>query len=91
MRLLLLLALALAVGVSGAAAAAPTGATALCRDGTYSYSKHHSGTCSHHGGVEAVAERERLAGGSSGGIKTGRTVLLGHRTQTSRLRPLSAP
>src|SRR5438552_1946042 len=30
---------------------APTGATARCRDGTYSFSKHHSGTCSHHGGV----------------------------------------
>ena len=29
----------------------PTGATALCVDGTYSYSEHASGTCSHHGGV----------------------------------------
>ena len=29
----------------------PTGATAKCRDGTYSYSRHASGTCSHHGGV----------------------------------------
>jgi hypothetical protein len=29
----------------------PTGATAKCRDGTYSYSEHASGTCSHHGGV----------------------------------------
>lgn len=27
------------------------GATALCNDGTYSYSVHHRGTCSHHGGV----------------------------------------
>lgn len=27
------------------------GATAICRDGTYSYSQHRSGTCSHHGGV----------------------------------------
>jgi hypothetical protein len=25
--------------------------TAVCRDGTYSYSQHRSGTCSHHGGV----------------------------------------
>jgi hypothetical protein len=31
----------------------PSGATAKCRDGTYSYSQHHSGTCSHHGGVAA--------------------------------------
>lgn len=30
---------------------APTGATAKCRDGTYSFSQHHSGTCSYHGGV----------------------------------------
>jgi hypothetical protein len=29
----------------------PQGATALCRDGTYSFSEHHSGTCSGHGGV----------------------------------------
>ena len=31
----------------------PTGATALCGDGTYSYSQHpySGGTCSHHGGV----------------------------------------
>lgn len=30
---------------------APSGATARCNDGTYSYSQHRSGTCSHHGGV----------------------------------------
>jgi hypothetical protein len=29
----------------------PRGATARCSDGTYSYSQHASGTCSHHGGV----------------------------------------
>ena len=29
----------------------PAGATALCNDGTYSFSQHRSGTCSHHGGV----------------------------------------
>jgi hypothetical protein len=29
----------------------PTGATAKCKDGTYSKSQHHSGTCSSHGGV----------------------------------------
>ena len=29
----------------------PEGASAQCRDGTYSFSRHHSGTCSRHGGV----------------------------------------
>jgi hypothetical protein len=29
----------------------PAGATARCRDGSYSYSQHASGTCSHHSGV----------------------------------------
>jgi hypothetical protein len=29
----------------------PAGATAVCADGTYSFSQHRSGTCSHHGGV----------------------------------------
>jgi hypothetical protein len=32
-------------------ASAPAGATAKCRDGSYSFSLHASGTCSHHGGV----------------------------------------
>jgi hypothetical protein len=30
---------------------APKGATAQCRDGTYSFSQSRRGTCSHHGGV----------------------------------------
>lgn len=29
----------------------PAGASAQCRDGTYSFSRHRRGTCSHHGGV----------------------------------------
>lgn len=29
----------------------PAGASAKCRDGTYSYSQSRRGTCSHHGGV----------------------------------------
>src|ERR1700674_118402 len=29
----------------------PQGATAQCRDGTYSFSRNRRGTCSHHGGV----------------------------------------
>jgi uncharacterized protein YgiM (DUF1202 family) len=31
--------------------AAPSGASALCRDGTYSFSASRRGTCSRHGGV----------------------------------------
>jgi hypothetical protein len=30
----------------------PAGATAECEDGTFSFSEHHSGTCSYHGGVK---------------------------------------
>jgi hypothetical protein len=29
----------------------PAGASARCRDGTFSFSRSRSGTCSHHGGV----------------------------------------
>ena len=29
----------------------PAGATARCRDGSYSFSQHRRGTCSYHGGV----------------------------------------
>jgi len=29
----------------------PSGASAICKDGTYSYSQHRRGTCSGHGGV----------------------------------------
>jgi hypothetical protein len=32
-------------------ASAPKAATARCRDGSYSFSHSHRGTCSHHGGV----------------------------------------
>ena len=35
------------------APSAPSGATARCRDGTYSFSAHRRGTCSHHSGVYA--------------------------------------
>ncbi|WP_223297330.1 DUF3761 domain-containing protein [Catenulispora acidiphila] len=35
----------------GAGESHPSGAMALCKDGTYSYSTTPSGTCSHHKGV----------------------------------------
>jgi hypothetical protein len=34
-----------------AAPTPPPGATYLCNDGTYSFSQHRAGACSHHGGV----------------------------------------
>lgn len=34
-----------------AAPSQPAGASAQCRDGTYSFSQSRRGTCSHHGGV----------------------------------------
>ncbi len=38
-------------GSSKAANTDPNGATAQCKDGSYSHAKHHTGACSHHGGV----------------------------------------
>ena len=32
-------------------------ATAICMDGDYSYSQHHAGTCSRHGGVKEWLQR----------------------------------
>jgi hypothetical protein len=33
------------------------GATAKCKDGTFSHSKKHSGSCSHHGGVAEFLDK----------------------------------
>jgi hypothetical protein len=80
---------------SATAGSAPAGATARCRDGTYSFSQHHSGTCSHHGGVAAwlTGGGSPAPGGSSPGTpggaqppSVGHTVLLGPRTQTGGCR-----
>jgi endonuclease YncB( thermonuclease family) len=38
-------------GDDGGDDSVPGNASAICRDGTYSYSQHRRGTCSHHGGV----------------------------------------
>jgi hypothetical protein len=65
---------------AGAVRAAPPGATARCSDGTYSFSQHRSGTCSHHGGVAAwltPSVRSAVL------INVGVTVLLLRRTKTS--------
>ena len=72
------------VGVALAAApvrAAPPGATARCNDGTYSYSQHRSGTCSHHGGVATWLTASSVGG--TGQVAVGSTVLLSRRTKAS--------
>jgi hypothetical protein len=83
MRRFLLAACAAAVA-SGAATAGtvPPGATARCVDGTYSFSQHHSGTCSHHGGVAAWLEASATpaAPAASAGV----TILVRPRTRTAR-------
>jgi len=38
--------------VASADGTIPDGASAQCRDGSYSFSRHRQGTCSHHGGVD---------------------------------------
>lgn len=72
--------LALAAAVAASAGTAPPGATALCRDGTYSYSQHRSGTCSHHGGVAEWLTATPAA------PAVGATVLLAPRTQSAGCR-----
>ena len=75
--------LALAAALAASAGTAPPGATALCRDGTYSYSQHRSGTCSHHGGV---AQWLTAAPAAPSAPAVGATVLLAPRTQSTGCR-----
>jgi hypothetical protein len=71
-------------GAAAAQAAAPPGASARCRDGSYSFSKHHAGTCSHHGGVAAWFG---TAGSTPAVAATGsRSVVLAPRTRTANCR-----
>jgi Protein of unknown function (DUF3761) len=55
-----------ALAAAAAFAATPPGATAQCRDGTYSYSQHRSGTCSSHGGVAVWLSGNASPSGTSG-------------------------
>ena len=83
-------AVALCVSPLAAGASAPPGASAKCRDGSYSFSQHHSGTCSHHGGVAVWldASTSTTTGTSvtpspAAPTSVGVTVLLAKRTKTS--------
>jgi hypothetical protein len=73
---------------TAAAAGPPPGASARCRDGTYSYSSHRSGTCSHHGGV-AVWLAPAVA--ATAVRATDRAVLLAPRTRTAGCRQGAEP
>jgi hypothetical protein len=88
---LLALAVALALPAAGSAGGAPPGATARCRDGTFSFSQHHQGTCSHHRGVatwldrsssgSAPARRATPKPSTSTSVAVGSTILLARRTK----------
>jgi uncharacterized protein DUF3761 len=84
MRLILVLGVAAALAIPAAAASdsSPPGATARCRDGTFSFSQHHQGTCSHHGGVAewlaAAAAPKRTAPAP---VALGATRLLATQTR----------
>ena len=92
LALLIVLAAALALPTAATGDRAPPGATARCRDGTYSYSQHHQGTCSHHGGVavwldssggtpSAARTSSAPRASRSGPVVVGATVLLARRTK----------
>jgi hypothetical protein len=74
---------AIVAAAGPARAQAPAGATARCRDGTYSYSQHRSGTCSYHGGVAAWLDAAGAAGPRLGQASVGTTVLLARRTRAA--------
>jgi uncharacterized protein DUF3761 len=83
-----LAAVVLAVCAAAGRAAPPPSATAQCRDGTYSFSQHRSGTCSHHGGVARWLDGSTASGTQSPPrtLAVGATVLLAPRTRTAGCR-----
>lgn len=94
-RFVLCFALGVCLGLPAAASGdgAPPGATAGCRDGTYSFSQHRQGTCSHHGGVavwldsstgtSAPARKPGPKRSTTGKVAVGNTILLAPRTKSA--------
>jgi hypothetical protein len=85
---MLVLAVWLALPAGAAGGSTPPGATARCRDGTFSYSRHHQGTCSHHGGVGVWLDGSRPSSSTrtSSVVRTaplGATIALARRTRSS--------
>jgi Protein of unknown function (DUF3761) len=80
------------VSASAGFAGAPAGATARCRDGSYSFSQHHSGTCSYHGGVAAwlgsasAPAPAPAAPAAAAAPALGATVLLAPRRKSARCK-----
>ena len=83
---------ALCMTAAATGGSAPPGATAHCRDGTFSFSQHHQGTCSHHGGVAqwldgsgtgAASARPPSSASSTGAPAVGVTIDLAPRTRTA--------
>jgi hypothetical protein len=88
-----LAAAALVAGLAAATAGAspPPGATARCRDGSYSYSHHRSGTCSYHGGVAVWLAGASVAGGGASGFASGSCGVERWTVKTLQDRPALLP
>jgi hypothetical protein len=64
--------------------ASPPEPTARCVDGTLSHAQHHSGACSHHGGVAKWLDGPASQGsGASSAITLGSTVVISRRSAVS--------
>ena len=94
-RFVLCLALGVLLALPAAASGdgGPSGATARCHDGTYSFSQHHQGTCSHHGGVAVWVDNSAAASAPTGRsgpkvsapgkVAVGQTILLAPRVKSA--------
>ncbi|HET8895419.1 MAG TPA: DUF3761 domain-containing protein [Gaiellaceae bacterium] len=84
-----------ALAAAAAFAGPPPGATAQCRDGTYSYSQHRSGTCSFHGGVavwpSGSASRSRTSGADTRASSSGSCGVERWTVKTLQDRPTLLP